>query len=398
MTLHEQKITAVKLRRSSLWTTGLALFSMFFGAGNLIFPLLIGNSTGQSAWFAISGLAITAVAVPFLGLAAMVLFQADYKRFFGRLGKIPGMLLFLLLHLILGPLGVIPRLITLMHAIAKPYLLDMPPMLFGAWAALVIFLCCCKRQYLIGLLGAILTPILLLSLAALMFFGLSDVSAANPAHPPAWDSFLQGLLGGYNTMDLIAAFLFATVVLPHFQKETAYSVPGQSRRPLLQKVFLSSLIAASLLLLTYVGLAWVSSYHTWTLGSSYPPEELLGAIANKLLGPAGGCIAATAILMACLTTAITLTSIFADYLQKDLCKGKIKPPFALILTLATAMIFANLGFAGIAAFLGPILQVIYPGLIVLTVLNLLHSLYGFHMVKTPVCLAFVGSFLIILAI
>lgn len=391
MSIQQQSLPAQKTRKSSLLTTGFALFAMFFGAGNLIFPLLIGKSVGDNVWMAISGLGLTAVIVPFLGLAAMVLFQADYHRFFGRLGKVPGILLLLLLQLILGPFGVIPRLVTLMHALVKPYLFDIPLVLFSILAAAVIFACSFRRQRLVGFLGAILTPILLLSLAALVFLGLTDGASLNPVSPSAGDSFMQGMLGGYNTMDLIAAFLFATVVLPHFQKETELEEPKQRRRTLLRKMVFSSLIAASLLFLTYVGLCLISAHHGWSLDAALPSEQMLSAIATKLLGPAGGCIAAIAVVTACLTTAMTLASIFADYLRKDLFKEKISPTLALILTLILTTLFANLGFGGIAAFLNPILQVVYPGLILLTVLNLFHSLYGHRMVKLPVFLAFAGS-------
>jgi LIVCS family branched-chain amino acid:cation transporter len=127
------------------------------------------------------------------------------------------------------------------------------------------------------------------------------------------------------------------------------------------------------------------------LDSSCPPEQVLGAIAVKVLGSAGGCIATIAVVTACLTTAMTLASIFADYLQKDLCKNKISNTSALILTLVITTLFANLGFKGIAAFLSPILQMVYPGLILLTVLNLFHFLYGYRRVKLPTFLVFIGS-------
>lgn len=388
MSIKETILSAKKTQKSTIITTGLALFSMFFGAGNLVFPILIGKTVGDNTWYAILGLGVTAVIVPFIGLAAMVLFGGDLNRFFGRIGKIPGILLLLLLQLILGPFGVIPRLVTLMHAMAKPYLFDLSLMSFSVIAGIVIFFCSFKRQYLIKLIGTILTPIKLISLAALVALGLTGISSTSPEHPPAWDSFMQGFIGGYNTMDLIAAFLFATVILPHFQKEAQLENPEQNKRVILRKMFFASLIAASLLLLTYIGLSWISSYHSWTLDASYRPEELLGAIAFKVLGPIGGGIAAIAVVMACLTTAITLVSIFADYLQKDLCKEKIHPTVALIGTLFAAMLFANLGFGGILAFLGPILQVVYPGLILLSVLNILYSLYGFQKVKIPVFAVF----------
>lgn len=388
MSVQQDSIPAQKTQ-SGLFTTGLALFSMFFGAGNLIFPLLIGKAVGGNVWFAILGLGLTAVVVPFFGLAAMVLFQADYGRFFGRIGKFPGMMLLLLLQLILGPFGVIPRLITLMHAMGSRYLLNMPLFAFSILAAVLIFGFSFKRERLIGFLGAILTPILLLSLAALILVGLVSHSSLNPISPSAGSSFLQGLLGGYNTMDLIAAFLFATVVLPHFQQSS--ELRGRS---LFKKMALSSLIAGTLLFLTYVGLCLISAHHGFAL--DVPPEQMLGAIASKLLGPAGACIAAITVITACLTTAITLASIFADYLRKDLCQKKISPTVALILTLVVTIFFANLGFSGITAFLGPILQIVYPGLILLTLLNLAHCIYGYRMVKLPVFFAFAGSFMVYL--
>jgi LIVCS family branched-chain amino acid:cation transporter len=269
-----------------------------------------------------------------------------------------------------------------MHAMAKPYLFDIPITAFSVLAVFTIFLCSVRRQNLIGLLGAILTPILLLSLGALLFLGFWNAGSVNPSTASSLESFQMGLFGGYNTMDLIAAFLFATVILPHFKKEE------RGDDVIKRKILFSSLIAAGLLLITYIGLAWISSYHAAGLDKNYPPEELLGAIAFKILGPAGGLIAAVAVIMACFTTAITLTTIFADYLQKDLCKGKIKPTIALGATLLITMLFANLGFSGIAAFLGPVLQIVYPGLILLSALNLLHSLYGLKMVRTPVFVVF----------
>ncbi len=370
-------------------TTGLALFSMFFGAGNLIFPMLIGKEVGPHSWFAILGLGITAVIVPFLGLAAMILFEGSIHRFFGRLGKIPGMMLLFLLQFILGPLGVIPRLLTLMHGTAKPYIWDTPLAVFTLGAALLVFVFSFKKEALIHVVGSILSPIKLLSLSLLIVIGLSGISSLSSSSSTPIESFSKGLLGGYNTMDLIAAFLFATVVLPFFYKAIQGEPPQQKRRSLIALMLGSSLIAATLLFLAYMGLMWISAYHAPHLSADLAPQELLGAIAYRVLGPIGGSIAAFAVVMACLTTAVTLSSIFANYLQNDLCKGKIGYTPALIATLLLTVLMANLGFGGILAFLSPILQVIYPGLILFSILNLLHSLYGFQMVKTPVFISFI---------
>lgn len=391
MTTQESALGAKSKSTSSILTTGFALFSMFFGAGNLIFPLIIGQSVGNNIWYAIFGLGITAVVVPFIGLGAMVLFGANTKDFFNRLGSVPGFLVFLLLQMILGPFGVIPRLVVLMHAVAKPYIFNASLLTFSAIIALVVFSVSSKRDRLISMLGAVLTPILLLSLLALCIIGIYSGSSFSPEIPSQSESFIKGLVGGYNTMDLIAAFLFATVILPHFQSSLGKASNGTVQKSILKKIFGSSLIAAFLLFLTYVGLGIVSAYHGWALIQHCQPEELLRGIAHQLLGPVGGAIASIAIITACLTTAITLCAIFADYLSQDISKGKLNKQTSLLVTLIITAVFANLGFKGIASFLGPILEITYPSLIVLSVLNLLNKLIGFKYVKIPVLITFIGS-------
>ncbi len=351
----QQRSLPLTSSKSPTLTIGLALFSMFFGAGNLIFPLLIGQAVGEHSWFALIGLAITAVGVPFFGLITMVLFRGDYYAFFGRLGKIPGLFLLSTLLLILGPFGVIPRLVTLIHAIIQPYLLTIPLLPFSILLTIFLFGCCYKKEKLLPLLGLI-TPFLLLSMAILVFMGLTITSPKNPNIPSSIDSFTMGLVGGYNTMDLIAASVFASVIIPYFQAEIRIKNPKERMQSLLRKIIFPTLIAASLLFLTYCGLCWISANHGWMVDKSIPSEQLLHAIAIKLLGPVGGAIAAISVSLACLTTAISLTSIFADYLRKEICKEKIHKQIALLITIVITILFTNLGFNGISAFLSPILE------------------------------------------
>jgi LIVCS family branched-chain amino acid:cation transporter len=379
-----------KRRFQELFTAGFALFSMFFGAGNLIFPLLIGSFLGTSVWFAIIGLFLTAVLIPFLGLSSMFFLQADHHLFFGRIGKAPGFALLLLLQLILGPFGVIPRLVTLMHATAKPYIAEMSLPVFSLSIIGVIFLLSVRKQKLVALLGSILTPVLLLTLLALITIGLMTGNPLNTSEVSSHHSFLKGLLGGYQTMDLIAAFLFATMILPQATVEHATGNTS-SKSSSLKTLLLASGLAVLLLFISYTGLCLVSAKHAPSLTSLYKPEELLGAIAGKILGPFGSALAAAIVLTACLTTAMTLAAIFADYVRKDLCKGRISFTFSLIGTLLITLGMANLGFSGIASFLGPILQITYPGLIVLTLLNLSHALFGTRVRRWPVFGAFIVS-------
>ncbi len=355
---------------NSCFKAGLALFSMFFGAGNLIFPLLIGKDVGVNVGYALLGLGITAVIIPLLGLITMVLFKGDTGQFFGRFGKAPGFLILLLLQLILGPIGVIPRLVTLMHATLKPYMEDFSLSFFSLIVCFVIFLFSFNQRKLIHILGAYFTPLLLLSLGALIFFGLIDGSSFSDQYLSKTSSFYVGLIGGYNTMDLIAAFLFSSLILPYFSEEkNPLESKGKYKTPIM-KMFISSVIGALLLYISYVGLCLVSAKHGWSLDSGLESEEILGFIAIKVLGPIGGFVASIAVITACLTTAITLVSIFAEYLKKDICNEKITMKTSLLITLGVTVLFASFGFSGIAAFLTPLLQVVYPCLIVLTLVNL----------------------------
>jgi LIVCS family branched-chain amino acid:cation transporter len=153
----------------------------------------------------------------------------------------------------------------------------------------------------------------------------------------------------------------------------------------------ASVLAAGLLCCMYIGLTYVASYYTPFLGEGVKPEERLSAISMYLLGPKGAFMSCLAVAMACLTTAIPLVSIFANYLKKDLMGNKGGDVMPLIITLALSSLLANLGFMGIANMLSPILQVLCPSLIVLSLLNIFHKLYETKVHKVPVYATFALS-------
>src|SRR5580700_8600887 len=98
-----------------LLTVSFAVFSMFFGAGNLIYPLEVGLTSGIDGIVGLVGFLLTAVALPFIGLFAMILFDGNYNEFFNRLGIVPGQMLLFVCLMIIGPVIAIPRIITLSH-------------------------------------------------------------------------------------------------------------------------------------------------------------------------------------------------------------------------------------------------------------------------------------------
>lgn len=378
-----------KSERRSIIAAGLALFSMFFGAGDLIWPLILGGEMGEKNFFAMAGLLVTGVSLPLLGLIAMMLFDGDYHSFFGRLGRVPSVIIIFVIQAILGPIGSIPRLITLSYATMKPYLAEsMTLLVFSVVCCLIVLAFTIKKQRVIDLLGLVLTPILLLSLGSILVIGFWNPPEAAANSSTHGEAFRGGLNVGYNTLDLIASFIFAPMVLSHFRQENSIDNPVEARRAMFKKMFKACVIAASILSIMYVGLTYVASFYTPFLTPGHAPEARLSEISLYLLGPKGAFMSCVAVSMACLTTAIPLTSICADYIKGDLMKGRGGNVLPLLITLGLTGAIANLGFGGIASMLSPILHILCPGLIVLSVLNIIYRLYEVRPRKTPVFAAF----------
>lgn len=379
-------------RSSSVIAAGLALFSMFFGAGDLLWPLILGGNAGDKNLFAMLGLLITGVSLPLLGVIAMMMFGGDYRHFFAQAGKWPGIFMVFIIQAILGPLGSIPRLITLSFATLKPYLPESLTLFaFSIIASCFVLGFSLKRHKVVNLLGLVLTPILLLCLGCILVLGFMNPPAAHSIDWTHREAFSQGLSVGYNTLDLIAAFLFAPLVLGHFMTDKEDITNPEGRKEVFSKMLKASLLAAGLLSVMYVGLTYIASFYTQVLPKGHLPEERLSEIAQYLLGPQGAFFACISVAMACLTTAIPIVSICAQYIQEDLLPVNKGPLLPLVITLTISIAVANLGFMGIANMLSPVLGILCPSLIVLSILNIVNKLYDIRTRKTPVIITFALS-------
>jgi LIVCS family branched-chain amino acid:cation transporter len=375
---------------SGVIAAGFALFSMFFGAGDLIWPLILGGDAGNQNLFAMLGLLITGVSLPLLGLIAMMLFEGNYRAFFGRIGGKSSLILIFIIQVVLGPIGTIPRSITLSYATLKPYLPeDISLLAFSLIACVVILAFTLRPQKVIDILGLVLTPILLLAMGAILVLGIYHHPEPHAVEMADQESFVYGLKVGYNTLDLIASFVFAPLVMSHFIGKKGNK--AEDKKEVFKKMIKASLLAAGLLSIMYMGLTYVASFYTQMLDPNHHREERLSAISMLLLGPAGSLVSCLAVAMACLTTAIPVVSIGAEYLQKDLLKDKGGTLLPLLIVLIVSTAVANLGFMGIAKMLSPVLQILCPGLIVLSILNIAHKLYETHVPRIPVFATFALS-------
>lgn len=362
------------LKKSDLYATGMAIFAMFFGAGNIIFPLALGRHMMENS-YAILGLLITAVLIPFSGLLAMFLYQGEIRPFFGRLGRWPGLLIAFFIISLLGPLGSTPRCIALSFSTLNLAYPGLNAPLFNAIACLCLFFMACKKQRLLTLLGYILTPLLLVLLAVIVIKGLWDPSlfSIESLQMEKNANFWKGLKEGYNTMDLLAALFFAPVIISLTQAKTA-CLPDDKTR--LFFVLKASAIGALLLSMIYIGFSFLASLHAADL-QGVPADELLAAIALKILGPYAGLIVCLTVVLACLTTGVALITAFASFVQKELLGGKGKESWILMFSLFATYLMACFEFQGISQFLTPVLEICYPFLILLTGYNLIERLYQF---------------------
>jgi LIVCS family branched-chain amino acid:cation transporter len=371
---------------------GLAMFSMFFGAGNIVFPIAVGKAAGNLTTYAILGLLVTAVGVPFIGLLAMILFDGDYKAFFYRIGPVPGFALILLILGMIGPFGAMPRCIALSFAAVKIYLPGMELWLFSILSAILVYACTFDRSGMMDLLGRVMSPALLACLLIIIVKGFLVGTSCSFVGLDSFKMFSMGFVEGYNTMDLLATGFFSHIIIVTLKETHGAKTLGDVKK-VMSFTLRASIIGVTLLALVYIGMAYVASYHAKFL-TGVATDELLIVLAYNIMGPIFAIIASIAIAFTCLTTVIALAAVCADFISTEFVAWKLNYWKSLLIVVVISAVFSNLGFMTIMTFLEPVLQVCYPALIVLALVNIAHKLYGFKPVKVPVFAAFIISLLV----
>lgn len=386
----------MRIFSSDVFTTGLAIFSMLFGAGNLIYPLLIGMTAGNLTWLGMIGFLITATLLPLLGLVGMILFDGNYNEFFGRLGTTAGKVVIFLSLLIIGPVVAIPRIVTLSHIMIAPFL---PTELLqksghissGIFALIflgITFLATYRENKIIDILGNFISPALLVSLGIIITKGLMTAQTVVPALDTPWNIFLKNVMRGYETLDLLGAIFFASIIISLLK---AKGGAQQSAKQLASQGFKSGLLGVLCLCIIYVGMSLVSMFHSHGM-AHLGAGALFRELSFQVLGNGGAVIISVAVLMACLSTAIALVAVFAEYLQRTVFYNRISYVTALITTIVCCLPLSIFGLDAILELTGgPIVYIGYPIIITITLCNIAYKVWGMDWIKAPVALVFIAS-------
>ena len=366
------------LSKGELLGVGLMMFSIFFGAGNLIFPPALGQAAGENVVPAMAGFLITGVGLPLMGIAAIAMQGGKYIEFISRMTR-PAFAtaLLVILYLTIGPMFAVPRTGAVSFEIGiRPFLTEdtmtigqaiYTAFFFGAtyWLAL-------NPSKLIDRVGKMLTPVLLVFLVIMFLraFGapLGDIMPA--IGPYVESAFAQGFQDGYQTMDLLASIAIGTLVV------NAVRERGVSGSKALGRVCLvSGLIALCLMSLVYGSLAYLGATSASVLGHSANGGQLLASAVGIFFGPAGNLLLAVIIALACLTTSCGIISGTAWFFNK-LLKNKIEYKNLLRFGVVFSFVVSNIGLTQIIALAVPFLVGIYPLVIVMVVLSLFHGFIG----------------------
>ena len=351
--------------------TGLMLFALFFGAGNLIFPPVLGASAGDRLPAVMAGFLITGVLLPLVAVIAVSTSGEGILGLARRVGRRFGAVAPAAVYLSIGPLYAIPRVVTVAYELATRPVLELLGTAPGRWTLpahaagflVVSVLIALRPSRLADRVGRWLTPALLVLIAVLCVATIAgdDVVERAASGPYAASPFSTGLTQGYLTMDVLAATVFGIVVI-----QTLRSRGIGSTGRVVRATAAAGGIAAALLAAVYIGLAMIG---TRTGGAADDGTALLRSAASSALGPAGVIVFAAIVILACLTTSVGLLSAWAGYAYATLPRTTFSRH--LVAGAGCALILSNLGLAVIIRIVAPLTLLLYPITITLVAATIL---------------------------
>lgn len=385
MYISTTKTRIIMNKTKEIWIAGFALFSLFFGAGNLILPPTLGLKAGVDWWIVVLGFVLTAVTIPILAIFAHAKLQGTLYDFGKKVSPVFSTIYCMLIYVIAIAIPS-PRTAAVTHEMTVQPFFDTSPLLTSVIYFVLVFIFAVNRTRVIGLIGKFLTPIIVLIL--LIIIGIAIFGSPGTVNPSSFTTpFVDGILEGYQTFDAIGGVVVGAVIIIslNYSSHTTFD----AKRRLIRK---AGFIAGSGLLLIYGGLILSGSLFSSTFAENASRTEVLSSLSTQTLGNLGTTFLSVLVALACFTTAIGIVTGTADYI-KGICKDSQK---AYIITAAVAsvigIVVGSYQVDFIITLAVPALMFLYPITIVLILLNIVPDKYASKLVfRTVVLVTFIFS-------
>ncbi|WP_452230313.1 MULTISPECIES: branched-chain amino acid transport system II carrier protein [unclassified Lacinutrix] len=355
-------------KTKELLITSFALFSLFFGAGNLLLPPLLGYNAGGNWFWVTLGFIITAVAIPIIGIYAHAKLQGTLYDFGKKVSPTFSLIYCVLIYIIAVAIPS-PRTAAATHEIAIHPNFGTSPLLTSSIYFILVLLFALNRSKILNLIGKYLTPFIVLML--LLVIGIGLFSAQMIPNPSQFEApLVNGILEGYQTFDAIGAVVVGAVIIISINLRTNASF--EAKKDLIKK---SGLLAGLGLFVIYAGLIAVGAFYgseidvNSALSSDMQRANLLTGISKKALGTFGNTILSVLIALACFTTAVGIVTGTADYFKGLIKNSQTVYVISAVIACVIGVVVGQLDFNSIIVIALPVLLFIYPITIVLILLN-----------------------------
>lgn len=376
-----------KRRYTDQLVVGFALFSMFFGAGNIIFPPYLGMGSGSDWIIGFICYYLADIGIAVLAIFALIRNDGEISNITGRIGKVAGEVMLSVTILCIGPMIAVPRTGATVHEMfVVPTFGEISPIVSTSVFFLLVLLFSIKQSSVVDIIGKILTPALVIGLLILIIAGIVSPLGDFSAEPQMENVVVEGINSGYQTMDVLAAMIFGIIIVKSVMSK------GYTETKMKYRVTKnSSLIASLALLVIYCGLTYLGATVSGYFDLSVNRSTLILTITEGLMGHVGVIILGIIVMLACLTTAVALISAASDYFN-TLSKGKLDYRLLAIVMCVISALIANFGLDMIISLASPVLSLVYPGVLTIIILSLFKDRIPDAACKGALIGALIGSF------
>lgn len=344
-----------KRSRFDFIVVGFALFAVFFGAGNLIFPPYLGLESGTKWFPALASFVAADAGLSIMTVLAIVRLGTDHDLL-GRLPRRAGLLCMDIVMLIVGPLLCIPRTCATTFEMGAHVLFpDLSSWIFGVLFFALVAVLTIRPGKVVDIVGKYLTPMLLVTIAVLCIKGLVTPIGDIVSPQPDFQTLKEGFLNGYQTMDVLGA-LAITIVIMKTVQDKGYN----DKKSQMKVIGRAGIVAGAALFLVYGGLAYLgATTSNMNLSSEIGHTELVVLVTFLLLRRFGVILLSLIVFFACLTTAVGLVSSASTYFSERL-KGRVSYTALVLVICVLGMLISNVGISTMISLASPMLSVLYP--------------------------------------